>query len=199
MDVRTVRIVAIALERVLFKIRSVRCLEEPNRLYRVELELTLGSPGGHQELERSLWMSPATVIFDETNTAPARIHGVIAAFSHVLNAHVHGASVHLTIVPRVSVMTGRRSHPAEVFTGLTVREILTRMLEAAGFQEGLDFRFELRAEHRQPGPVVQHAQNDFDFMVQLCKSQGIFFFFEQDEARDVLIISDEAEAAFPQL
>lgn len=191
---RTIHMVSKALDGVHFQVRSIERSEEPYGFYRFDVELTIA--GKHvtslNGREHSLLRSRVTFLFEEAGAELSREHGMITARSLVQRADLDGLSLGLTIRPRVWVMTSTLA--TETFRDLTVPEILARKLGAAGLEEGGDFVFNLRAEHRVRQVEARLGESDLDFMTRLCGDQGIQLSFEHGGERDVLVFSDAAGA-----
>lgn len=99
------------------------------------------------------------------------------------------------LVPRLWYTT--RSVRTRLFQGMTVPAIIRHILEEIGFASGQDFDFKLSEEHPEREYVLQYRESDFNFISRLAEDEGIFFFFEQVEDREVVTFGDH-ETAMPR-
>lgn len=99
------------------------------------------------------------------------------------------------LVPRMwQLRLVRRSR---VFNEMTVPDILRAVLRDIQLVEDQDFELRLRGDYPVREYVVQYEESDFDFIGRWMERLGIFYFFEQDAARERLVLTDRNEELMP--
>ena len=86
------------------------------------------------------------------------------------------------------------NYQSRIFQSKSVPQIIETVLEDAGFQAD-DYRFSLQSTYEilDSPPrefCVQYRESDFNFISRLMEMEGIFYFFEYDSGKDVMVISD---------
>lgn len=82
-----------------------------------------------------------------------------------------------------------QTHHNQVFLDKTVPEILEDVLKDGGLTEN-DFELRLEAEYRKWSYICQYRESHLDFLSRWMEREGMYYFFEQDGAREKLIITD---------
>jgi type VI secretion system secreted protein VgrG len=128
----------------------------------------------------------------EADDQPRFVHGIV---SRVVNATAaldnHGYV--LTLVPKVWRLLHRAD--ARIFQMQTVGEVIQKVLEGGGLASGDDFRLNLQATYPQREYCVQYRERDWDFVCRLLEENGIRYFFEQNDEREVLVFADALRSA----
>ena len=141
------------------------------------------------------------------------VYGMVAAvqqggvFTATDDAEANYYFYRLTLVPRVWALT--LNHRSRVFKDTSVIDIITQVLEEAGFENRLDFKFEIpvgygeytdkdgKKQNYEIYPpreyTVQYQETDFDFISRLMEHEGLFYYFKMDirGQNDVLVITDK--------
>ncbi len=84
----------------------------------------------------------------------------------------------------------------QVFLDKRVPEILETVLKDGGLTEN-DFELRLEAEYRNWDYVCQYRESHLDFASRWMEREGMYYFFEQDGAREKLIITDSNLSHLP--
>ena len=172
---------------------------------------------GHESVSQ-LFQVEITVVCDEHDIAPSRVVGRPAALAIHMEGEprlVHGivsrfalgdagksrTEYRVTLVPAFWRM--RLRSDSRIFQGVTVPEIVTDVLERAGFlrvdrrrqrradrADFGDFEMALGNTYRAREVCVQYRESDWDFVTRLLEEEGIHFFFEHGEGSHRLVISD---------
>jgi len=159
-----------------------------NEPYRFDVDLVSSNP--HLDLP-SLAGSAAWLAFGVEH---AGIHGLIDS-ARQLYAGTCLSLYRMTLVP--SLLKLEQSRQRRVFTGLSVPQLITRLLENHGLNED-GYRFE--------GPVgvypprdwcVQYDETDLHLLQRLCEEEGIHFRFEHSPTGHQLVFADDP-ASFPE-
>jgi len=77
-----------------------------------------------------------------------------------------------------------------IFQEKTVPDIVTQIFKDNGF---LDFRNSLSRTYTSWDYCVQYRESDFQFVSRLMEEEGIFYFFEHDQKKHVLVMADSPQ------
>lgn len=120
-----------------------------------------------------------------------QIHGVIERFVQ-LSAGIRHSRYEATLVPTFKPLHYTRD--SRIFQQLSTSDVVQKVLREGQVQAELLL-------HGQYGPrdyCVQYQESDLDFVQRLLEEEGIFYFFEHRDEREVMIIGDGSHA-FDQL
>lgn len=202
---------------------SVEGEEAISELYRFDIDFAVPAEEDavlSTDLD-ALLLSSAHLIIRVDDTV-RMFHGIVFALEQgdqVYAPNLDTAEVFFryraVLMPRLALTTLNRRN--RVFGGgakTDLKQILESELTARTLPEDdsvtglslLPTDFELRSWLRQPGAddfpqrdaVVQYQETDYAFISRLCERDGFFFFFENGEGAEKLIISDQ-NAAFGEL
>ncbi|OQY28736.1 MAG: hypothetical protein B6244_06135 [Candidatus Cloacimonetes bacterium 4572_55] len=131
---------------------------------------------------------PATLIMMRGGE-PVKIHGLVANFQQ------HGrnedwTAYRATLVPRIWRLS--LYFQSRIYQNLNVEEVIVKVLENAGFSSGTDFRISLSESYSPSEYCVQYQETDLSFISRLMEHEGIHYYFEHEEDRDVMVITDQA-------
>ena len=114
-------------------------------------------------------------------------HGVIRAVAHV---HEWDGRALWTaaLVPFVHRLT--LSRHSRVFVGRTVIDIVRDVFEQSGLGAD-DFSFQLTGSYPVHEHVCQYRESDFAFVARWLQREGLYYFFEQGDARERMVITDD--------
>jgi Rhs element Vgr protein len=179
-----------------------------SQLYRYEVEFT--SPAADIPPEKVLGR-PAKFIIDPidpnaeylrhmfgenaekfSDMPPARtIHGVVTQFVQ-FETSADETRYKLVIEPRTADLA--RGRKSRLFQKQSVQEIITETLRHYGFGDGVDFKFQLRAQYKRHEYITQYHESTFGFIQRIAADEGIWFRFEQVKNREVIIFGDDLDA-----
>ena len=123
-------------------------------------------------------------------------HGIISSFQQIGQSEGY-ASYHATLVPCLWRLT--LNYQSRIFQEISVPNVIGQVLSDAEFQSGSDYRLALEGDY-QPltDPprefCVQYRETDFNFISRLMEEEGIFYFFEYGNSREVMVIADNPRA-----
>ncbi|MEQ8766041.1 MAG: type VI secretion system tip protein TssI/VgrG [Planctomycetota bacterium] len=92
----------------------------------------------------------------------------------------------LTIVPFVWLLTQRRD--CRIYQHLSVTGIAEQIFEELGVR---DFELRLSGSPPEREYVVQYRETYWDFLARLFEDEGLFYFFEHQDGKHVLVIADQ--------
>ncbi|RJR45796.1 MAG: type VI secretion system tip protein VgrG [Desulfobacteraceae bacterium] len=165
-----------------FGVVRFRGSEGFNKCYRFEIDLVSTQP----ELDlRSLLRNPATfTLLRDEGDIP--FHGILAQFDqlHQVDEHVFYRAV---LVPKLWWLT--LTHHNQVFLDKNVPEILQDVMRDGGLTS-LDFDLRLQAGYPRREYVCQYGESHLDFLSRWMEREGMYYYFEQHENGERLIITD---------
>jgi len=120
-------------------------------------------------------------------------HGIISSFEQVHQIEEH-AVFRAQMVPLLWRLT--LNSQSRVFQDKSVPVIIEDVLKGAGFQSN-DYRLSLKGKYESLNKpprefCVQYRESDFDFISRLMEEEGIFYFFEYTEDKEVLVLADDS-------
>lgn len=98
------------------------------------------------------------------------------------------------LVPTVWLLTQR--YGSRIFQNMDVRTIIDKVLKSAGVQSDY-YRFALQGGYVTREYCVQYRETDWNFAARLMEEEGIFYFFDHQDGKDVLVMADSADANAP--
>jgi type VI secretion system secreted protein VgrG len=84
-----------------------------------------------------------------------------------------------------------RTADCRIFQNKTVKEIFEAVVKGHGFS---DYRLSLTGEYQPLEYCVQYRETDFNFLSRLIEAAGIFYFFEHQDGKHVMVLADDASA-----
>lgn len=95
----------------------------------------------------------------------------------------------LTVVPWLWFLSKTNNH--RIFQDLTVENIVSKVFKDLGFN---DFKFNLGGTHEPRPYCVQHDETDLSFVSRLLEEEGIAYFFEHEDGKHNLVLTDQKNA-----
>lgn len=155
------------------RVLSFEATERLSEGYVFDLRVLLDQP--QREVARVLRGESATFI-THLGKQPRFVHGIIneVRFEHVVPfGDGARAEVSLRLVPRLWLLTRRRR--SRVFTGMSLREVVQRVLA----QAGIPSLWQLEHEPPKRDYLTQYEETDEELVRRLTAEAGIFFSFLQ--------------------
>lgn len=124
----------------------------------------------------------------------APVHGIVTDFQQGRMVSMTLGDRYLyraVLVPRLHRLSF--SHQSRIFQNLTVEEIVTKVLADSGLSGG-DVQFKLQGSYSPREYCTQYKESDLQFVQRLLEYEGIRYFFEHDDSRETLVITDDAAA-----
>jgi type VI secretion system secreted protein VgrG len=115
------------------------------------------------------------------------IHGIPALFE-LQNAYQGHAFYRVTLAPKLWWLTLTRHN--QIFLDQNLQEFLTQALTDGGLTEGQDFEFRLAKTYPTREYVCQYRESHFDFVSRWMERDGLYYFFEQGETGEKMVITD---------
>lgn len=119
------------------------------------------------------------------------VGGIVRAIETTPSKPAEPPLYRLTIAPRL--WYAGETHRTRIFQDLSVPDIVKRVLADLHLVEGDDFELRLQATYGPREYTVQYEESDLDFASRLLEFEGIFYFFEFRNGKDVLVLGDNNE------
>jgi type VI secretion system secreted protein VgrG len=165
-----------------FEVVTINGTEAISKPY--EFAITLSSEDPDIDL-KSVLRNPATLtIMCGDDEIP--IHGVPAAFE-LLNEANHRIFYRALLVPRFWFL-GMYSDN-RLFLDKTIPQIIEEILNQAGLTSQ-DYQLKFNRSYAPWEYVCQHRESNLDFLSRWMEREGIYYYFEQTDKAEKLIITD---------
>ena len=168
--------------------RRMDAFEELGRLYQYQLDML--SPNESLVLDDMLGQD-VTVEVDLQDGAVRYFHGYVSQFSQT-GRHGDYACYTATVHPWLWFLTQKSD--CRIFQEKTVPDIIEEVFREDGFT---DFKNQLSENYRTFEYCVQYRETDFNFVSRLMEQEGIYYYFEHEDGRDTLVMSDSYGAHYP--
>ncbi|MFJ2992486.1 type VI secretion system Vgr family protein [Pandoraea sp. NPDC087047] len=120
------------------------------------------------------------------------IHGIITQFDE-FETSADQTRYRVVLEPRLADLN--RAVSSRLFQKQTLEEIVTAMLRHEGYAAGVDFVFKLRDQnYKRREYVTQYRETSIAFIQRLCAQEGVWFRFEQQKDRAVVVFGDDMQA-----
>jgi type VI secretion system VgrG family protein len=169
-----------------FAVVEFKGTEEISRLY--EFDITLASDDPEIDLKGVL-QNPATLTI-KGGDQDFLIHGILGQFEQ-LHEVKERYFYRALLVPRLWQADLYREN--QLFLDETVPNIIEEILKQTGLTTQ-DYELKLTKNYPQWEYICQYRETDFDFISRWMEREGIYFFFQQDEDNEKLIIADSSTA-----
>ncbi|MEJ2041096.1 MAG: type VI secretion system tip protein TssI/VgrG, partial [Desulfosarcinaceae bacterium] len=127
-----------------------------------------------------------------------RVHGVVAECDLLDALPDDRFHYRVVLVPRLWLLSLSRQN--QIYQKLSIPDIVSQEIvassakgitkDAASGLAGDDFEMRLTRAYPQREYTVQFRESDLDFISRLMEHEGIFYFFEQLEDREKMVLSD---------
>ena len=169
-------------------LRSFSLQESLGRLFQIEAELS--SADGNLDFDKLVGFN-VTLRLELPEKATRYFNGFICRMVQVANQGGY-AHYRATIVPWLWFLT--RTSDCKIWVaaeepsaGKTVPDILEEVFKLHGFT---DYKLCLTGTYPQREFVVQYRETDFNFVSRLMEQEGIYYYFEHENGKHTLVLSD---------
>lgn len=118
------------------------------------------------------------------------VFGIVSRFEQSVSGETF-TPYFAELVPTVWMLTQR--HLSRIFQNKTTQEIIEQVLNDAQVDSGY-FRFALQGAYEAREYCVQYRESEWNFIARLLEEEGIFFFFEHTDDKDILVMADSPDA-----
>lgn len=135
---------------------------------------------------------PAGLAVLEDGELLRRFHGLVTGGEYMKESQA-GHHYRLKIEPWTYYLAQNRA--MAIFQDLTAVEIIKQVIEGAGIQDVDYTRLSLPRVRR--GYCVQYKESDFEFVSRLMEEEGIYYFFQHDADRHVMVLCESPASHQP--
>ena len=184
---RNYSFVSKALDADTFAVVDIKGEEGLGRCYRFEIQLV--TDNAEIDMDGVL-RDRATFTIHRKDGQDVDFNGILAGFEQQQS---YGSSVfyRAILVPRLWRLSLSRHN--QVFLDQSVKEIAEAVLKDGGLTSR-DFEFKLRGEYPKLAYVCQYAESHLDFFSRRLEREGIYYYFEQTDNGEKIVITDTAIA-----
>ena len=131
-----------------------------------------------------------TVSIVQTDGSLRYFNGIISKFAQMSSAveadNFHDLSAYnATMVPWFWLLT--RTSDSRIFQDISVPDLVEQIFSEKNFS---DYQLRLSATYDNREYCVQYRETDFNFISRLLEEEGIYYFFEHEQDRHILILAD---------
>ena len=166
---------------------AFRGSEALNEVYEITLALRVPSAAGF-DVDKVIGSRATLEIRAPHAEGPQLVHGLFAYVEHVQEAAGH-ALYRATLVPQL--WHASQGLHSQVFVEQSVPDILRAVLASDGIDE---VRFDLAASYPAMAHVCQYQESNLAFVTRWLEREGMYYFFEQGDERETLVITDHKGA-----
>ncbi|MDA0657140.1 MAG: type VI secretion system tip protein TssI/VgrG, partial [Proteobacteria bacterium] len=166
-------------------LKAVDGEEQISGLFRFELEMLSEDPN----LDFASIVGEAVTVniglSDEENVR--YINGLVTEFSqHDFDARVW--IYRAVIRPNMWLLT--RTTDCRIFQNQSVMDIIEAIFGDYGIT---DYRNDTKSSYAERDYCVQYNETAFNFVSRLMEDEGIFYFFDHEDAKHTLVLADDAD------
>lgn len=179
-----------ALPEDTFHVLDFEGTEGLSKLYRFVITLASSKPDIDT---RAVVQSPATFTF-EREAGKLPMHGILESFEQLNQSHKH-SFYRAVLTPKLWWLT--LTHHNQIFLDKSCPQILEAVLQDGGLNKGMDFELRLQENYPTWEYACQYDESHFSFASRWMERYGLYYFFEQEEQREKLIITDSKSTHKP--
>jgi type VI secretion system secreted protein VgrG len=172
-----------------FLLRSFSGKEAISQLFQFDLELLCEDH--HIRFDDLIGQKLAFSIKLADGDAERCFHGYVSSFAQVPDEG-RLARYYAKIVPWPWFLT--KTADCRLHQNKTIPEIVAETFDRFGFS---DYRLNLRGDYGKWEYCVQYRETAFQFISRLLEQEGIFYFFQHEKDRHILILADSRDSNRP--
>ncbi|WLE99136.1 MAG: type VI secretion system tip protein TssI/VgrG [Candidatus Electrothrix communis] len=170
-----------------FTVAEFSGTETVSKLYRFDITLYADDP----EIDlKEVLKNPVQLMVEKDGEVLRRFHGILSRFEqlHEYSGHVYFRAV---LVPRLWIADQFQEN--QLFLDKKVPDIIEEVLKQAGLTS-IDYELKLTGGYRPWEYICQYNETDFNFISRWMEREGIYYYFEQGQDAEKLIITDSSTA-----
>lgn len=132
------------------------------------------------------------------NRTKKKFHGYLRQFE-LEGVDSKAAHFSAVIVPRFWKLTQKkkcRVHVTDRDQNKTIKEVIKKVLQEAQIDAD-SFAIKLSESYEPYSFLVQYQESDFDFLCRICEEEGVAFFLDHQESKEVLTFVDQNQKFEP--
>jgi type VI secretion system VgrG family protein len=180
--------------------------EGVSKLYRFEIYLASTNP----DVDLGLMLrNQATLYLSSDKTI--KIHGILAGFEQLNEAATGHYYYKAVLVPGLWRLTQKKESklfigdenlntgektPVDTGTGHTIPSTVKAVLNAGGFVDTDDYQLTETVDkaYWKWAYLTQYQESPFDFISRLMEREGLYYYFEQGDEKEKLVITDNGNS-----
>ena len=166
-------------------LESLEGTEEISGLF--EFDLKFSSPDPELDPQKIVGQSVTATIARPDNSN-RYVNGIVTRF-YQSGRHSDLCRYGATVRPGFWMLT--QTTDCRIFQNKSIPKILDEVFETYGFN---DYENNLKGSYKEIEYIVQYNETAFQFVSRLMEEYGIFYFFEHEVNRHILILADDADA-----
>jgi type VI secretion system secreted protein VgrG len=170
-----------------FTVTEFKGTEGISRLYQFEIIIYADDP----DIDRkNVLKSPVKLTVERDDETQRLFHGILARLEqlHEAGGHVYYKAI---LVPRLWLAD--QYHENQLFLEKKVPDIIEEILKHTGLTS-TDYQLKLTGNYQPWEYVCQYNETDFNFISRWMEREGIYYYFEQGDQGEKLIITDSSTA-----
>jgi len=132
----------------------------------------------------------ACLTFVTQNNKKRNINGIIVSAA-LESKGINDVVYSVDLFPRFWMLSYNKH--SRVFQNRTVPEIITEILEKNNLTS-IDFQMNLSSSYPKRKYCIQWREKDIEFVSRLLSEEGIFYYFKQEQDRDIIVFGDDSSA-----
>lgn len=123
------------------------------------------------------------------------VNGIVSRFTQtgLITGTTNRYNLYLAELVPIELLLSMQ-HDSRIFQGKNVQEIITDVLSNDINLQSDQYRFSLNDNHPTREFCVQYRESGLNFISRLMEDEGIFYFFEHDDEKHVMVIADNSSA-----
>ena len=114
------------------------------------------------------------------------IHGILADVE-LLNDYAKSGLFRATLVPELWQLSLTRH--SRIFVDESIPQIIEKVLKSSGLHAA-DFKIDVQGAYKALDHVCQYQESNLDFISRWMEREGMYYYFEQGDDREILVITD---------
>jgi type VI secretion system secreted protein VgrG len=173
------------------RVVSFGVTEGISQLFSIDLELA--AENDELDFEKIVGQAGSLTLQQYEEEEPRYFHGIISRFEQGTSG-LRFTTYNITLVPKIWYLMHR--HNCRIFQKMSVRDIVQKILNELGVP-GDEYRFVLKNDPPKREYCVQYRESEFDFISRLLEEEGIFYFFEHQDNKHILVMGNSSSAHLP--
>lgn len=184
-----------ALKGKFIHVIAVEGFERISDLYRYEIEFI-----GDDPIDASIILGQSATLTiklggDSQYPNNLYVHGIVTEFSSGDVPAGGSYAYHAVLSPQLGLLDlNRRSLVYAPTVEIDPQHLIQSVLSSQTFSRSFTLEPRIRLEYDSRKQIVQYAESDLAFIRRQCEHEGIFFFFEQNDANETLVFGDRNDA-----
>ena len=167
-----------------FAVVAIEGVEKLGDAYYFDLDLVSSS----SQLDLSeLLGRPSALAFKPWGAVGRYFHGHVTRAQALRETNEGKFLYRLRLEPMLTRLrsTVQTKSYLDLANGLTIKELLTEVLDQQGFSALAQYEFSLRDPHRRRPFMMQYQESDWNFLMRWLEFEGAYFYFDQGDENGV--------------